>query len=58
MAILYTDYFKKEYKASGFSRSSCICFILLAVALIMPFILVIRTYSKSMLNDRIKTSGA
>jgi len=47
MAILYTDYFKKEYKASAFSKSSLVCAILLAVAIVMPLVLVIKTYSKA-----------
>ena len=57
MAILYTDYFKKEYKSSGFSKSTFICAILLAVALIMPLVLVIKTYSKRLSYDWLKTSG-
>jgi len=46
MALLFTDYFTKTYKASFLSKSTVIFFIFMALALIMPIILVVKTHSK------------
>ena len=45
MALLYTDYFTKTYKAGLFTKSALIFFIFMALAFIMPIILVVKTHS-------------
>ncbi len=48
MALLYTDYFTKNYKAGLFSKPTLIFFIFMSLAFIMPIILVVKTHSKQM----------
>lgn len=50
MATLFTDYFKKEYKASAFSKSAVICYLFMVIAFIMPLVLVIKTHSTNLSN--------
>ena len=45
MAILYRDYFQKSYKAGSLSKSALICYLFVAIAFIMPIILVVKTHS-------------
>ena len=47
MALLYRDKLqKRSHYAPLCSKTSCIYFVLVLICIILPFLLVIRTYSK------------
>lgn len=45
MAIFFTDYYKKHYHSSWYSRTALITYLFMIMAFILPLILVIRTHS-------------
>ena len=50
MALLFTDYFTRTYKSGLMSLSTLIFSIFMALAFIMPIILVVKTHSN---DDRL-----
>lgn len=47
MVLLYRDELQRSHFAPLFSKTSCIYFILVLICIVLPFLLVIRTHSKS-----------
>ena len=46
MAVFYTDYFSRAYKARWNSISGLITLIFYAMAILLPLFLVLKTHSK------------
>lgn len=48
MALLFTDYFQKQFKAQALSKTALIFYFFMALAFIMPLVLVIKTHRKQL----------
>jgi hypothetical protein len=56
MAVLYYDALQKDHYAPLFSKSAFVTYLFIAITIILPFLLVIRTHSK-WTRDNFKISG-
>jgi len=45
MAVLFTDSFKRSFNVFAFSKSAIIFYFFMALAFIMPIVLIVKTHN-------------